>query len=216
MATVKSTKKTPRKKAVKPVMSAATQLTDLERLLDAAVSKAVNEVQESFQGRIDALESRLDKAGKVAAVKIDKIAKEAVTVRSSASTPTVKVTEAKALETNVLTPEAAALLTPEEVAAFNQKEVNKMRARKQAQANNRKDLDKLGTLARTKEMQKRDPRVIRMAIDPDYDGDDYVRVECLRKVGLDVGVTSDLNEMIDVPRHAAKRLQESGAVRVAI
>ena len=208
MATVKSTKKKAAKrpavkKAVRPAVSPGPGLDAGPSLNPADIDAIAAKVADMLKPAVPA------------SLTEELAADPDITVKTI--TPRVKpITEATVLETNVLTPEAAALLTPQEVADFNQKEVNKMRARKLAQQKNRKDLEKMGTLARSKELQKRDPNVIRMAIDPNYDGDDYVRVECLRRIGLDVGITSDLNEMVDVPREAAKRLQQSGAVRVAI
>ena len=127
------------------------------------------------------------------------------------------VTEAEPLETGTLTPEAIALMTEDQIAEYNQKEVAKMRARKKAQAENRKGADEMTIRQRMAAVKKdRDPSVIRIAIDPNYDGDDYVRVICKRRIGLDRGVTSDLEETVDMPRHVAKKMQADGIVAIAI
>jgi hypothetical protein len=129
----------------------------------------------------------------------------------------VKVVEAEILETIAPSPEQVALMTPEQVTAFNQREVAKMRARKKAQAANIKKMENMSVGERMAAVKKKRPAgEIRIAIDPSYDGDDYVRVRCLRKIGLDVGITSDINEEVDMPRHAAQKLQSTGKVAVVI
>jgi len=128
--------------------------------------------------------------------------------------------ESESLETIPVIPEEAAGWTEEQVAEFNRREAAKLRARKKAQAANRKDLEGLGTAERMRRMMApRDPTVVRYAIPKDWGGDEseLVQVVCKRKIGLDEnGTMSDIGETVNMPRDHARRLQGTGAIEVAI
>lgn len=122
-------------------------------------------------------------------------------------------------ETEALTPAAIANMTPEQIEEYNRREQDKMRARKARQASTLAKLSDMSTGDRVRYLTKeRDPSVIRMAVPDDWDGneDDLVRVTCKRHVGLGGGLMSDIDEEVDMYRPAAKNLQKSGAVEVAI
>ena len=176
------------------------QLEEMQTNILEAMTQAVGQLEDKFQSQIDEMKGQMNtpapKGMKVIETNYD---------------------PADLIETAPPTEEEIATWTPEQVKEFNEKEVKKMRARKQAQQAKRAQFDSMSTSQRRQAMrQERDPNIIRIAVDPDYDGDDYVRVQCLRRVGLGDGETSDINEVVDMPRHQAKRLQETGVIRIAL
>ncbi len=175
-----------------PRKTAEQQVREAEERITQAMSQLMDKIDERFQ----AIEESLPRGRKVVQPKMD---------------------DSELLETIAPSEEEIATWTPEQVKEFNERELKKMAARKQRQEAKRKEMEGMGSQQRRAAMSKpRDPNEIRIAIDPDYDGDDYVRVQCLRRVGLGNDIMSDINEIVDMPREHAKRLQESGAVRIAL
>lgn len=203
MATVKkSTTKAPAKKAAKKAVTTPPPF-DMSALGDM-IAGAVEKANQPLLDRVAALE-KTSAPTKPAAVK---------------HAPGGKRVEEELLETIPVMPEEAAGWTEEQIEAFNKREQAKMRARKRAQAENRKDLETMGTAERMRKMMApRDPDLTRMALPPDWDGDEdaLVKVRCLRRVGLnESGDMSDLDEEVLMPPENARTLQRTGAVEVVI
>jgi hypothetical protein len=118
-----------------------------------------------------------------------------------------------------MTPEVIAQMTDEEIEEFNAEEARKAAARKAVQAANLQKLEGLSTGERARAIANaRDPDVIRVATPPGWAGTDadLVRVICKRRIGLNAGEMSDLDEVIDIPRESAKALQKTGVIEVQI
>jgi hypothetical protein len=138
---------------------------------------------------------------------------------STARAPGGKVVTPKVQELVHLTPEAIAGMSEEQIVEYNNRETQRMAARKKKQAESLEKLGNMSTGDRKRAIaNSRDRDIIRRATPPGWDGDpdDMVRVICKRRVGLDNKQISDLEEVIDVPREAARSLQSSGAVEVEI
>ncbi len=176
---------------------------------DQKIKEAEERITESVAQAMTQLTDRLDdRLGEI---------EEKVSGRRGPKVVETQMDDSELLETVAPTDEEVATWTPEQVKEFNERELKKMRARKQKQEAKRREMEGMGTQQRRQLMKEpRDPNEIRVAIDPDYEGDDYVRVQCKRKIGLGGGVMSDIDELVDMPREHAKRLQESGAVRIAL
>lgn len=130
-------------------------------------------------------------------------------------TPGGKVIEADVLETPPLTKEAIDNMSDEEIAAYNQREQRKLQARKQAQATNRSNLERMNSSQRIRALTgERDPNIIREADNPF--GERMVECVTIRRVGLGEQGTSDVDERIKVPLSGARHLQDQGAIKVMI
>ncbi len=93
-------------------------------------------------------------------------------------------------------------MTDEEIEAFNDAEEKKDKARKSRQAANR--------IKRMKP-ESRDKTIIR-----GIKGPSQIKVETIKKVGLDKEETSEVGETISIPKEIAIRLQDAGAVKVKL
>ena len=134
---------------------------------------------------------------------------------ASGPTPGGRVVEAELLESFTLTPAQIESMTDDEIAAYNQNEVRKMRARKQAQVVNRSEMANMTPAERVKAMNgKRDPDYVREADNPL--GERMVKCQTVRKIGLGEQGTSDLGETVKIPLSGARQLQDSGAIKVLI
>ena len=157
-------------------------------------------------------------------VAIAKIATDAATaavlaMQEPKQAPGGKAVKAKVYDTPHLTPEAIAGMSEEQIVEYNTREAARMAERKKEQSAALAKLGNLSTGDRKRALDNaRDPSVIRAALPPGWDGDsdDLVRVICKRRVGLGNGKVSDLDEVIDVPREAARDMQSSGAIEVQI
>ena len=135
--------------------------------------------------------------------------------KEDAHSPGGRQVEAVPLQTNPLTKEQIESMTDEQIAEYNQNELRKMDARKQQQLVNRSQLEKMSRAERIREMQKdRDPSIIREADNPL--GERMVQCVSVRRVGLGEQGTSEINETIKVPLSGARKLQDSGAIKVQI
>ncbi len=93
-------------------------------------------------------------------------------------------------------------MTDEEVDAFNAEQAAKKKALVSKQAVNRE---------RAKANKPRDESVTR-----GIKGKDQIECECLKRVGLDNNETSDIGEVISIPKEIASRLQDAQAIKVKL
>ncbi len=93
-------------------------------------------------------------------------------------------------------------MTAEEIEAFNAAEKEKRDKLVAKQANNR---------AKQRATQERDPDVIRGIA-----GEDCIRCISVRRIGIDNGEMSEVDEEIDIPKSIAKALQKNGAIQVSL
>lgn len=107
----------------------------------------------------------------------------------------------------------------EQVAEYNAAEAAKFAERKAKQSANLRKLDSMSVNERKQALTKeRDKSVIRIAVPPDWDGnkDDLVRVVCKRHIGLGDGLSTDIDEIVDMYKPSAQAMQKSGVIEVAI
>lgn len=120
-----------------------------------------------------------------------------------------------AVEVRTVTREEYARMDDDEKARYNNAQAQKVAERKKQADQNRADMMSMPRGQRIKMlMADRDPNIIRQADNPL--GEETVQVVCLRKVGLNNFETSDVGEKVILPLTAARNLQDSGAIRVAI
>ncbi len=92
-------------------------------------------------------------------------------------------------------------MSDEEIEAYNEAESARIEKRKRQQ-----DINK-----RKAKPVERDTTVIR-----GIKGKDRVRVKAVRKIGISDTETCDIGEVLDIPREIAKKLQEVGAITIAL
>lgn len=93
-------------------------------------------------------------------------------------------------------------MTDEEIADFNKKEAEKAAKRKARQEKNR---------AKKLEVEERDTSIIR-----GIDGEDPIRVVCIRRIGLTNNEMSEEGEELDIPKEIAIKLQDAGAIKIKL
>lgn len=132
-------------------------------------------------------------------------------------TPGGKRVEAQlsSLESAPLTPDQIAEMTDEQIEEYNRAELRRLQARKQAQVVRRSELERMNRADRIRALQgDRDPTIIREA--DNLLGERMVTVVSIRKIGLGEQGTSEVGETIRIPLSGARKLQDSGAVKVQI
>ena len=93
-------------------------------------------------------------------------------------------------------------MTGEQIATFNAAEKEK-----QDELFRRQEINRTNNAP----FKPRDENIIR-----GIEGKDQIKCVTARKVGLDDGVTSDINETISIPKSVAKKLQDSGAIKIEL
>lgn len=203
MAEVK--KRPARKKAaVKKAVKSFTK-SEVDEIVAKAVAEAVKAVQEPVVLKTDAPDIELLELTDPVGAQLAK----------QDQGPGGKRVEAAPLETNPLTKEQIENMSQEEIDLYNQNELRKVQARKQAQTVRRTEMESMSSSQRLKVLLgERDPNIIREADNPL--GERMVECVALRKVGLGEQGMSELEETIKVPVSAARRLQDAGALKVSI